>query len=101
MTLWEEQETCYGYLLLLFRVLLRYCWDLLPTRVWMKDLVFYLTFDNVKDQTIIDESGNGLDAEILERVDIVKGKYGDAIRLKGQSGGLRQYPCSREIESYR
>ena len=26
------------------------------------DLVFYLTFDNVKNQTILDESGNGLDA---------------------------------------
>ena len=41
-----------------------------------EELIFYLTFDNVKDQTIIDESGNGLDAKILERVEIVKGKYG-------------------------
>jgi hypothetical protein len=49
-------------------------------------LVFYLTFDNIKDQTIVDESGNGLDAEILENTEIVKGKYGEAIRITGQSG---------------
>ena len=46
-----------------------------------EDLVFYLTFDNVKDQTIIDESGNGLDAEMHENTKIVKGKYGNAIHI--------------------
>ena len=51
-----------------------------------EELVFYFTFDNVKDQTIIDESGNGLDAEILENAEIVNGKYGEAIRLTRQSG---------------
>ena len=49
-------------------------------------LVFYLTFDNVTDQTVVDKSGNGLDAEILENTEIVKGKYGEAIRITGQSG---------------
>ena len=29
-----------------------------------EELVFYLTFDNVKDQTIVDKSKNGLDAEL-------------------------------------
>lgn len=47
-------------------------------------LVFYLTFDNVKGQTILDESGNGLDAEIFENTEIVEGKYGEAIRITGQ-----------------
>ena len=63
-----------------------------------EDLVFYFTFDNVKGQTIIDESGNGLDAEILERVDIVKGKYGDAIRLKGQSGDCVNIPAQEKLK---
>lgn len=49
-------------------------------------LVFYLTFDNVTDQTILDKSGNGLDAEIIKNTEIVKGKYGEAIRITGQSG---------------
>ncbi len=63
-----------------------------------EDLVFYLTFDNVKNQTIIDESGNGLDAEILEHVEIVKGKYGDAIRLKGQSGDCVNIPAQEKLK---
>ena len=62
------------------------------------DLVFYLTFDKVKNQTIIDESGNGLDAEILERVEIVKGKHGDAIRLKGQSGDCVNIPAQEKLK---
>ena len=49
-----------------------------------EELVFYLTFDNVKNQTIIDKSGNGLDAEIFENTEIVEGKYGEAIRITGQ-----------------
>ena len=47
-------------------------------------LVFYLTFDNITDQTVVDKSGNGLDAEIFENTEIVEGKYGEAIRLTGQ-----------------
>ena len=62
------------------------------------DLVFYLTFDNVKGRTIIDESGNGLDAEILENTEIVKGKYGDAIRLKGQSGDCVNIPGQEKLK---
>lgn len=63
-----------------------------------EDLVFYLTFDNVKNQTIIDESGNGLDAEILENAEIVEGKYGDAIRLKGQSGDCVNIPAQEKLK---
>ena len=47
-------------------------------------LIFYLTFDKVKDQMIVDESGNGLDAEMHENTEIVKGKYGNAIRITDQ-----------------
>ena len=46
-----------------------------------ENLVFYFNFDDVKGQTIIDTSGNGLDAEIIENTKIVKGKYGDAIHI--------------------
>ena len=51
-----------------------------------EELVFYLSFDNITDQTILDESGNGLDAEILKNTEIVEGKYGEAIRITGPSG---------------
>ena len=47
-------------------------------------LVFYLSFDNITDQTVVDKSGNGLDAEIFENTEIVEGKYGKAIRITGQ-----------------
>ena len=63
-----------------------------------EELVFYLTFDNVKGRTIIDESGNGLDAEILENTEIVKGKYGDAIRLNGQSGDCVNIPGQEKLK---
>ena len=63
-----------------------------------EELVFYLTFDNVKGRTIIDESGNGLDAEILENTEIVKGKYGDAIRLTGQSGDCVNIPGQEKLK---
>ena len=63
-----------------------------------EDLVFYLTFDDVKDQTIIDESGNGLDAKIIENAEIVKGKYGDAIRLTRQSGDCVNIPAQEKLK---
>ncbi len=63
-----------------------------------EDLVFYLTFDTIKDQTIIDESGNGLDAEILENAEIVKGKYGDAIRLTKQSENCINIPSQEKLK---
>ena len=46
-----------------------------------EELVFYLTFDNIIDQTIVDESGNGLNAEIIENTEVLKGKYGDAVHI--------------------
>ena len=63
-----------------------------------EDLVFYLTFDNVKNQTIIDESGNGLDAEILENAEIVKGKYENAIQLTDQGGNCVNIPAQEKLK---
>ncbi len=44
-------------------------------------LVVYFTFDNVKGKRILDESGNGLDAEVIKNTKFVKGKYGNAVRI--------------------
>ena len=63
-----------------------------------EELIFYLTFDNVKDQTIIDESGNGLDAEIVENAEIVKGKYGDAIHITGRGGDCVNIPAHEKLK---
>lgn len=63
-----------------------------------EELVFYFTFDNVKGRTIIDESGNGLDAEILENTEIVKGKYGDGIRFIGQGGNCVNIPSQEKLK---
>ena len=64
-------------------------------------LVFYLTFDNVKNQTIIDESGNGLDAEIFENTEIVEGQIWRGNPYHRSKGGLRQYRFSGKTKSYR
>ena len=41
-------------------------------------LVVHFTFDSVKGKRILDESGNGLDAEVIKNTKFVKGKYGKA-----------------------
>lgn len=46
-----------------------------------EDLLFYFSFDGIKNQAIIDKSQNGLDAEIIENAKVAKGKYGDAIHI--------------------
>ena len=61
-------------------------------------LVFYLTFDEVTDQTIIDKSGNGLNAEILENAEIVKGKYGNAIQFTSQGGDCVNIPAQEKLK---
>ena len=63
-----------------------------------EDLVFYLTFDEVTDQRIVDKSGNGLDAEILENAEIVKGKYGNAVQLTGQGGNCVNIPAKEKLK---
>ena len=61
-------------------------------------LVFYLSFDNVTDQTILDESGNGLDAELHENTEIVKGKYGNAIRITDQGFHCVNIPSDEKLK---
>lgn len=43
------------------------------------------TFDNVKGDTVIDDSGNGNDGKILEKAEIVDGKFGKAIKYNGSN----------------
>ena len=61
-------------------------------------LVFYLSFDNVKEQTIVDESDNGLDAEIIENTKIVKGKYGDAIHITDDGQDCVNIPSQEKLK---
>ena len=61
-------------------------------------LVFYLDFDNVKGQTIVDTSGNGLDAEIIENTKIVKGKYGDAIHITNNGQDCVNIPSQEKLK---
>jgi len=43
------------------------------------------TFDNVKGDTVVDDSGTGNDGEILSGGEIVDGKIGKAIKLNGSN----------------
>ena len=61
-------------------------------------LVFYLTFDNVIDQRIVDESGNGLDAKIIENTETVKGKYRDAIRITDEGLNCVNVPSAEKLK---
>ena len=61
-------------------------------------LVVYFTFDNVKGKTIVDDSGNGLDADIIANTEIVKGKYGDAIRITAEGPDCVNVPASDELK---
>ena len=61
-------------------------------------LVVYFTFDNVKGKTIVDDSGNGLDADIIANTDIVKGKYGDAIRITAVGADCVNVPAADELK---
>ena len=63
-----------------------------------EELVFYLTFDKVIDQMIVDESGNGLDAEMHENTEIVKGKYGNAIRITDQGFHCVNIPSDEKLK---
>ena len=38
------------------------------------DLALHFTFDTVKGKTIVDESGNGLDAKVIKKTNLSKGK---------------------------
>ena len=50
-----------------------------------KGLVVYFTFDNVKDEKILDASGNDLDADVVANVDFIEGKYGNGIHIAAEA----------------
>ena len=62
------------------------------------DLVLYFTFDNTKGNRILDESGNGLDAEVIENTKFVGGKYGDAIHITRETEDCVNVPAADELE---
>ena len=61
-------------------------------------LVVYFTFDNVKGKTIVDDSGNGLNADIIANTEIVDGKYGKAIRITNVGADCVNVPASDELK---
>ena len=61
-------------------------------------LVVHFTFDSVKGKRILDESGNGLDAEIVNNTKFVKGKYGKAIRITGETEDCVNIPSSDALK---
>ena len=63
-----------------------------------KGLVVYFTFDNVKGKQILDESGNGLDAEVIENTQFVEGRYGNAIRITRETEDCVNVPASHKLE---
>lgn len=63
-----------------------------------ENLVFYLTFDNIIDQRVVDKSGNVLDAEIIQNTEVAEGKYGNAIRFTGQSGDCVNIPSQENLK---
>ena len=62
------------------------------------DLVVYFTFDNVKDKRVLDESGNGLDAEVIENTKFVEGRYGNGIRITRETEDCVNVPTADELK---
>ena len=62
------------------------------------DLIVHFTFDNVKGKRIFDESGNGLDARIVKKTQFVEGKYGNAIRITGETEDCVNIPSADALE---
>ncbi|MCG9131481.1 LamG domain-containing protein [Candidatus Poribacteria bacterium] len=63
-----------------------------------KGLVVYFTFDNVLGKRIFDESGNGLDAEVVKDTKFVEGKYGNAIYIAGETEDCVNIPAAKALE---
>ena len=63
-----------------------------------KDLVVYFTFDNVQNNRILDESGNGLDAEVVKDIKFVKGRYGNGIHITNDTEDCVNVPTADELE---
>ena len=62
------------------------------------DLVVYFTFDNVKGKRVIDESGNGLDAKVIENTKFVRGKYGNAVYITRETENCVNVSADDELE---
>ena len=62
------------------------------------DLVVYFTFDNVKGKRVVDESGNGLDAKVIENTKFVDGKYGKAVHITRETEDCVNVPADDELE---
>ena len=62
------------------------------------DLVVYFTFDNVKGKRVLDESGNGLDAEVIENTKFVEGKYGNAVHITRKTEDCVNVPTADQME---
>ena len=63
-----------------------------------KGLVVYFTFDTIKGKRILDESGNGLDAEIVKDTKFVKGKYGNAVHITNDTEDCVNVPAADELK---
>ncbi|MDE0555112.1 MAG: LamG domain-containing protein, partial [Candidatus Poribacteria bacterium] len=61
-------------------------------------LVLYFTFDNVSGKMILDDSGNGLDADVIANTEFVDGKYGKAIHITGLGMDCVNVPASDELK---
>ncbi|RKU38616.1 hypothetical protein C6496_05995 [Candidatus Poribacteria bacterium] len=62
------------------------------------DLVIYFTFDNIDGKRILDDSGNGLDAEVVENTKFVEGKYGNAVRITRRTEDCVNVPTADKLE---
>ena len=61
-------------------------------------LVVYFTFDNVNGKMIVDDSGNGLDADIIANTKFVDGKYGKAIFIEKEGPDCVNVPASDALK---
>ena len=63
-----------------------------------KGLILYFTFDNVIGKQILDESGKGLDAEFVKDPKFVKGRYGNAIYITGETEDCVNIRAAKALE---
>ena len=61
-------------------------------------LAVYFTFDNIKGKQVLDESGNGLDAEVIENTKFVKGRYGNGIRITRETEDCVNVPTTDALK---
>ena len=62
------------------------------------DLAVYFSFDNIKGKQVLDESGNGLDAEVIENAKFVEGKYGNAVHITRKTEDCVNVPTADKLE---